>query len=95
MQKRRIYDITNVLEGVGLIKKSAKNNVQWQGKPLTHTRCTEDNMRKLALQLDQLRVGTLNMILNIQWLDEVANQGQSTIVQFLVPVMQTQGSTSV
>ena len=29
VQKRRIYDITNVLEGVGLIEKRTKNNVQW------------------------------------------------------------------
>lgn len=28
-QKRRIYDITNVLEGVGLIRKATKNSVQW------------------------------------------------------------------
>eukprot|EP00118_Oscarella_pearsei_P003745 m.15600 g.15600 ORF g.15600 m.15600 type:complete len:421 (+) comp26446_c0_seq2:321-1583(+) len=31
VQKRRIYDITNVLEGVGLIEKRTKNNVQWVG----------------------------------------------------------------
>ncbi|GMH32329.1 hypothetical protein BSKO_00163 [Bryopsis sp. KO-2023] len=55
VQKRRIYDITNVLEGVGLIKKSAKNNVQWQGGPLTQTSAAEDNVRKLSAQLDQLR----------------------------------------
>ncbi|KRX80137.1 Transcription factor E2F4 [Trichinella nativa] len=30
-QKRRIYDITNVLEGVGLIEKKSKNSVQWKG----------------------------------------------------------------
>uniref|UniRef100_A0A336LQ90 CSON010124 protein n=1 Tax=Culicoides sonorensis TaxID=179676 RepID=A0A336LQ90_CULSO len=30
-QKRRIYDITNVLEGVGLIRKANKNSVQWLG----------------------------------------------------------------
>ena len=29
-QKRRIYDITNVLEGVRLIDKHAKNQVQWR-----------------------------------------------------------------
>lgn len=29
VQKRRIYDITNVLEGIHLIKKKSKNNVQW------------------------------------------------------------------
>jgi hypothetical protein len=29
VQKRRIYDITNVLEGIGLIEKKSKNNIQW------------------------------------------------------------------
>eukprot|EP00123_Amoebidium_parasiticum_P014679 comp22597_c0_seq1/m.34634 comp22597_c0_seq1/g.34634 ORF comp22597_c0_seq1/g.34634 comp22597_c0_seq1/m.34634 type:complete len:343 (-) comp22597_c0_seq1:313-1341(-) len=29
--KRRIYDITNVLEGIGLIEKKSKNNIQWKG----------------------------------------------------------------
>jgi len=31
VQKRRIYDITNVLEGVGLIEKKLKNRIQWKG----------------------------------------------------------------
>ncbi|CAN0534514.1 unnamed protein product, partial [Laminaria digitata] len=31
VQKRRIYDITNVLEGIGLIHKTSKNNIQWKG----------------------------------------------------------------
>ncbi|XP_041977024.1 transcription factor E2F4 [Aricia agestis] len=30
-QKRRIYDITNVLEGIGLIEKCSKNSIQWKG----------------------------------------------------------------
>jgi len=30
-QKRRIYDITNVLEGIGLIEKRNKNCIQWMG----------------------------------------------------------------
>jgi transcription factor E2F3 len=29
VQKRRIYDITNVLEGIGLIEKRGKNNIRW------------------------------------------------------------------
>lgn len=29
VQKRRLYDITNVLEGCGLLEKKSKNNVQW------------------------------------------------------------------
>ncbi|KAI5064293.1 hypothetical protein GOP47_0020963 [Adiantum capillus-veneris] len=31
VQKRRIYDITNVLEGIGLIEKKLKNRVCWKG----------------------------------------------------------------
>lgn len=31
VQKRRIYDITNVLEGINLIQKKSKNNIQWRG----------------------------------------------------------------
>jgi len=31
VQKRRIYDITNVLEGIGLIEKRSKNVIAWKG----------------------------------------------------------------
>ena len=31
LQKRRIYDITNVLEGIGLIVKYKKNKFKWIG----------------------------------------------------------------
>ncbi len=31
VQKRRIYDITNVLEGIGLIEKRTKNHIAWMG----------------------------------------------------------------
>lgn len=34
VQKRRIYDITNVLEGVGLLNKTSKNNIKWNGGSL-------------------------------------------------------------
>ena len=30
LQKLRIYDITNVLEGIGIIEKKSKNNIQWK-----------------------------------------------------------------
>ncbi|XP_061709340.1 transcription factor E2F2 isoform X2 [Cydia pomonella] len=30
VQKRRIYDITNVLEGIGILEKRSKNNIQWK-----------------------------------------------------------------
>ena len=32
VQKRRIYDITNVLEGIRLIEKQSKNVVLWKGR---------------------------------------------------------------
>ena len=32
VQKRRIYDITNVLEGIGLIEKKGKNVIRWKGE---------------------------------------------------------------
>ena len=33
VQKRRIYDITNVLEGIGLIEKRNKNHIAWVHDP--------------------------------------------------------------
>ncbi|KAK2109850.1 Transcription factor e2f1 [Saguinus oedipus] len=35
VQKRRIYDITNVLEGIQLIAKKSKNHIQWLGSHTT------------------------------------------------------------
>ena len=31
VQKRRIYDITNVLQGIGLVVKYKKNKIRWVG----------------------------------------------------------------
>lgn len=39
VQKRRIYDITNVLEGIGLIEKTLKNRIRW--KDLDSPGCSE------------------------------------------------------
>ncbi|XP_036948261.1 transcription factor E2F3 isoform X1 [Acanthopagrus latus] len=33
--KRRVYDVTNVLEGIQLIKKKSKNTIEWLGGHLT------------------------------------------------------------
>ena len=50
VQKRRIYDITNVLEGIGLIEKKGKNNIQWKGsEPDT------ENSSQLNEKVDGLR----------------------------------------
>uniref|UniRef100_A0A3Q1FNU3 E2F/DP family winged-helix DNA-binding domain-containing protein n=1 Tax=Acanthochromis polyacanthus TaxID=80966 RepID=A0A3Q1FNU3_9TELE len=33
--KRRVYDVTNVLEGIKLLKKKSKNTIQWLGGQVT------------------------------------------------------------
>ncbi|CAD8080632.1 unnamed protein product [Paramecium primaurelia] len=46
VQKRRIYDITNVLEGIGYIEKISKNKIKWVG--------TTDNPQ-LETELQQIK----------------------------------------
>ncbi|NXY48541.1 E2F6 factor, partial [Ceuthmochares aereus] len=36
VRKRRVYDITNVLDGIHLIRKRSKNLIQWIGSNLDH-----------------------------------------------------------
>lgn len=48
VQKRRIYDITNVLEGIGLIRKVSKNNIRWEG-PGSKQRRARDEKRASKL----------------------------------------------
>jgi transcription factor E2F3 len=51
VQKRRIYDITNVLEGIGLIEKKSKNNIQWKGN---RKGPDEDMMRENAAMRSEI-----------------------------------------
>ncbi|KAI5008774.1 hypothetical protein ZWY2020_009822 [Hordeum vulgare] len=60
VQKRRIYDITNVLEGVDLIEKGLKNMIRWKGfdmllrKEVGVNFCIEEAQEKLrALRLNR------------------------------------------
>ncbi|MBN3285121.1 E2F4 factor, partial [Polyodon spathula] len=54
-QKRRIYDITNVLEGIGLIEKKSKNSIQWKGVgPGCNTREIADKLIDLKAELEDL-----------------------------------------
>lgn len=58
MQKRRIYDITNVLEGVGLIEKNSKNNVKWR-YPRTTRHCRGNEGGQKDVGEEMARVETL------------------------------------
>jgi len=51
-QKRRIYDITNVLEGIGLIEKRNKNCIKWKGAVAGEN--TQEASERLALLQDEL-----------------------------------------
>jgi len=54
-QKRRIYDITNVLEGIGLIEKKNKNCIQWRGAvPGSNTQESVDRLAVLKEENDRL-----------------------------------------
>ncbi|XP_010877999.1 transcription factor E2F4 [Esox lucius] len=56
-QKRRIYDITNVLEGIGLIEKKSKNSIQWKGVgPGCNTREIGDRLIELKSELEDLEM---------------------------------------
>ncbi|KAI8082753.1 E2F/DP family winged-helix DNA-binding domain-containing protein [Halteromyces radiatus] len=61
VQKRRIYDITNVLEGIRLIEKNSKNHVRWIGKSSfkkingPSTMATADKRAELETRLVALR----------------------------------------
>ncbi|XP_056639186.1 transcription factor E2F5-like [Diorhabda sublineata] len=52
-QKRRIYDITNVLEGIGLIEKKSKNSIQW--KPFTCKCLPGTNTHEFTKKISELK----------------------------------------
>ncbi|XP_058803059.1 transcription factor E2F3-like isoform X2 [Phymastichus coffea] len=52
VQKRRIYDITNVLEGIGILEKKSKNNIQWKGGCLPSNQSDILDLRKSVADLE-------------------------------------------
>lgn len=52
VQKRRLYDITNVLEGIGMLEKKSKNQIQWSRggeRPFCDAADLDDKMQTLQL----------------------------------------------
>ncbi|XP_024011853.1 transcription factor E2FB isoform X2 [Eutrema salsugineum] len=54
VQKRRIYDITNVLEGIGLIEKTLKNRIQWKGLDVSKPGETIESIANLQDEIQNL-----------------------------------------
>lgn len=62
VKKRRIYDVTNVLEGIGMFKKTEKNKVGWiLNGNIQDLRLMHDNDRQQAtsdfMSYDRLFMG--------------------------------------
>ncbi|XP_035656200.1 transcription factor E2F5 isoform X2 [Oncorhynchus keta] len=70
-QKRRIYDITNVLEGVGLIEKKTKNIIQWRGENLgCQTAEVLEQVEVLTAQLCELEEQEKELDSQKAWLEQ-------------------------
>ncbi|NXG52569.1 E2F2 factor, partial [Psilopogon haemacephalus] len=82
VQKRRIYDITNVLEGIQLIRKKSKNHIQWMGAAMLEDAAVVAKQQALRGELAQLARGerSLDQLLQDttrqlqQLFDDQANQ---------------------
>lgn len=55
VQKRRIYDITNVLEGIGMLEKKSKNQIQWSRNESDMPFCDDNKNTNKSRQLSEKR----------------------------------------
>ncbi|PKA47730.1 Transcription factor E2FA [Apostasia shenzhenica] len=83
VQKRRIYDITNVLEGVGLIEKQLKNRISLKGFDMSRPNEVGAEITGLKVELQRLesedcRLDTMisNMQKNLRLFSEDENNEQ-------------------
>ncbi|XP_063170665.1 transcription factor E2F6 [Candoia aspera] len=54
VRKRRVYDITNVLDGIHLVQKRSKNLIQWVGSDIKHITKRTPEQQKLRDELCDL-----------------------------------------
>nr|XP_060631537.1 transcription factor E2F5 [Anolis sagrei ordinatus] len=70
-QKRRIYDITNVLEGIDLIEKKSKNSIQWKGVGAgCNTKEIVDRLRYLEAEIQDLELKEKELDQQKIWLQQ-------------------------
>ncbi|CAH1403295.1 unnamed protein product [Nezara viridula] len=99
VQKRRIYDITNVLEGVGILEKRSKNNIQWRGGSFTepHTDVQNeiekleqeekdlDDLKKAEMDLQTLLKDNQYAYVSYQDLRSIKNYSTQTVMVIKAP----------
>jgi len=83
-QKRRIYDITNVLEGIGLIEKRNKNCIKWKGAVAGEN--TQEASDRLGLLQDEIS----RLDQHEKMLDEHKQWAQQSIANILDDVSNYQ-----
>ncbi|PAV90022.1 hypothetical protein WR25_07645 [Diploscapter pachys] len=76
-QKRRLYDITNVLEGIGLIEKKTKNMIQWKGGDFVldgdsdHIDTREQQrLKQLKMENEELERDEMLLNIHINWMKQ-------------------------
>ncbi|CAN0879413.1 Transcription factor E2FA [Linum grandiflorum] len=70
VQKRRIYDITNVLEGTGLIEKTLKNRIRWKGVGGSDSGNVDGNAALLQADIERLSLEEQNLDNQIREMSE-------------------------
>lgn len=72
VQKRRIYDITNVLEGINLIQRFKKNHVRWIATEPEELKNKRKKMKNLS-HLNQMISDEVNSYERSQQQDQISN----------------------
>ncbi|XP_078044637.1 transcription factor E2F5 [Augochlora pura] len=80
-QKRRIYDITNVLEGIGLIEKKSKNSIQWKGAgPGCNTQEVGEKLTDLKDEIRKLEDHEQLLDTHTQWIQQSIKNIQNDLI---------------
>ena len=74
VKKRRIYDITNVLQGIGYIEKQGKNEIIWNKKNCVFDKKEIKNKSKFFLMNQQINILNEQMNKNKEELNNISAQ---------------------